>query len=91
MGTIKANAVEVDEKTVEELLTFIEGKEMARDAMTSGDCTAPISSYKSRKPHPSHNQQPSPKSRCGNCNVEMEKFIWNPRANKMIEPTLCKP
>ena len=37
---------EVDAKTVEETLTFIEGKEMARDAMNSGDTAAPFSSYK---------------------------------------------
>ena len=82
---------EVDEKTVEETLTFIEGKEMARDAMNSGDIAAPISSYKSRGSRPPPPNPPPPKSHCGSCNVEMDKFVWNPRTNKMMEPTLCKP
>ena len=63
---------EVDEKTVEETLTFIEGKEMARDAMNSGDSAAPISLYKSRGSRPPPPNPPPPKSHCGSCNVEMD-------------------
>ena len=66
---------EVDEKTVEETLTFIEGKEMARDAMNSPDAVAPISSYKSRGPSTPSPNPPHPKSRCGSCDVEMDKFV----------------
>lgn len=82
---------DVDDKTVEEALSFIEGKEMARDAMKSSDNVAPISSYKSRAKASNMHPASCPKVRCENCNVEMDKFVWNPRMKQMIEPSLCKP
>ena len=83
---------DVDLKTVEEALSFIEGKEMARDAMNSSDNIAPISTYKTRAKAACMPPPPTPpKARCGSCNVEMDKFVWNSRMKQMIEPSLCKP
>ena len=76
--------VEVDDKTVEETLSFIEGKEMARDAMNGADSAAPISSYKSKSKPPPPSPKHTAKSHCQNCNAEMDKFVWNTRLNKNL-------
>ena len=54
--------------------------------MNSADTAAPISSYKAKK-----KSSVSPKSRCESCDILMDKYVWNQRTNKMMEPQLCKP
>ena len=54
----------LDEKNVNETIGFIEGKEMARDAMSKPAVTASVFSYKSSK---KTTQKPSGKITCGIC------------------------
>ena len=82
---------DVDDKTVEETVSFIEAKEKARDAMkTHTDIAAPISSYKTQGKSLAA-AKPKTKSRCEGCNSEMDKLVWNQRQNRMIECSLCLP
>ena len=81
---------EVDNKSVEETVSFIEGKEMARDAIQQPTpiATAPLSSYKAGKNKPPL-QQPQERTRCSECSTEMDKMVWNQRQGKYIERSLC--
>ena len=77
---------DLDNKSLEETVTFIEAKEMARDAMKKGPIVAGISSYKKAKAGES---KPSTKILCNSCKTEIEKFVWSKRQKKTVECTLC--
>ena len=76
---------EVDDKNVEETTTFVEAKEMARDAMSKPSiAAAPIMSVK-----PPTNT-PKVKTNCTVCNALIDKFFWHHKRKKKIEVTKCK-
>jgi len=76
----------LDKSTIEETVSFIEAKEMARDALNRHSATNAISSYRTKtKPSKKDIQRAS----CQSCNVDMEKLVWSKRQKKMIERKLC--
>ena len=76
---------ELDNKSLEETVTFIEAKEMARDAMNKEQITAGISTYKKKNA----DSNTGGKRQCKLCKVKTDKFVWNRRQKKMIEVTFC--
>jgi len=83
---------DLDEKTADETVTFVEAKEMARDALhrDSSSTTGAISSYKRRSAGKDHGQ-PVQKSKCRECHSEMDKLSWSKREKKIVERSLCLP
>ena len=80
---------DLDEKSLEETVTYIEAKEMARDAMQTSAIAA-NSSYKNRMKNPPHNpKKTDAKSQCKQCKTEIDELVWSRRQKKMIERTLC--
>ena len=79
---------DLDDKSLEETVNFIEAKEMARDAMKKGPIAAGISSYKKAVAGES---KASTKTLCNLCKTEIEKFVWSKRQKKTVECTLCYP
>ena len=79
---------DLDDKSVNETINFIEAKEMARDALTKYlvNTAAGISSYKSK---PKMGKTKSERKTCKDCNVAIDKYTWSRRASKMIECTRC--
>ena len=76
----------LDNSTIEETVSFIEAKEMARDALNRHSATNAISSYRTKtKPGKKDIQRTS----CQSCNVDMEKLVWSKRQKKMTERKLC--
>ena len=78
---------DLDNKTIEETISFIEAKEMARDALNKGQIAAGISTYKKGK----SDTKAVSKGQCKSCKVEIEKLVWSRRQKKMVECTLCMP
>ena len=78
---------DLDEKSIEETITFIEAKEMARDAMSKAPIAAGVSSYKMLGT--ASDKKPATKVKCKICKSEIEKLVWNRRQQKMIERTHC--
>ena len=78
---------DLDEKSIEETITFIEAKEMARDALSKAPIAAGVSSYK--KLGTATDKKPATKVQCKICKSEIEKLVWNRRQQKMIERTHC--
>ena len=77
---------EVDAKSVEETVSFIEAKEMARDALNKPSASAAaLSSYKASNKRPKEKE----KINCSECSAEVEKFVWNQRQARMIEVSQC--
>lgn len=76
---------ELDEKSVQNTVKFIESKEMARDALAK-QSVAGVSSYKEKQ---KGDQKAKILTKCKDCNTEMEKFAWNKRQHKMIECSVC--
>ena len=79
---------DLDNKTLDETITFIEAKEMARDAMSKGPIAAGLSTYKKSK---AESAAKSPKSSCKSCKTEIDKFVWSRRQKRTVECTLCHP
>ena len=77
----------LDEKNVNETIGFIEGKEMARDAMSKPAVTASIFSYKSLN---KTTQKPSSKITCSICDKSTDKFVWSNKNKRYIECSACK-
>ena len=78
---------DLDTKTVEETVSFIEAEEMARDAMCkTPPVTASISGYKAQR---TTNNGQRTMIQCGTCKSQTEKFVWNQRQKKTIEVSLC--
>ena len=78
---------ELDNQSVQETVTFIEAKEMARDALAKHSMAAVISSYKSKKSN--DNKLNKAKTTCQACKVEIDRYSWSKRQHRMIECTLC--
>lgn len=80
----------LDTQTVQETVSFIEAKEMARDALTKPTVNAAISSYKSTKKS-NDNKGDTTKTNCQVCKSEIDKYSWSKRQHRMVECTLCLP
>ena len=78
--------MELDNKNVSDTVSFIEGKEMACNALAIQPITAAVvSSYKATNSTINNN----PKlTKCKDCHKEIEQFSWS-RRQRMIECTLC--
>lgn len=74
---------DLDTKTVEETATYIEAKEMARDAMNKSSMNAALSSYKKK------GRQTDEKVLCKDCHTEIDKLFWSRRQKKMVEKAFC--
>ena len=76
---------ELDDRATEETVTFFESTEMARNALNkhSTSTTGAISSYKRNQP--ANESQSVPKTRCRECQTEMDKMSWSRREKKMVE------
>ena len=89
--------IELDSKGVKDVVSFIESKEMARDALThrsSPAAAAAVSSYKKEQKNGKSKEKPEKLKGsipCPTCNVEVDKFVWNQRQGKFIEVKLCLP
>ena len=77
---------DLDGKTVEETINFIEAKEMAREALSKYTVTAALSTYKAK---PKEYKIMQEKVSCKECNKLTEKFVWSKRVGKMVECTQC--
>ena len=75
---------DLDDKSLEDTVSFVEAKEMARDALSKGPTNAGISSYKKEG-------KAAGKIPCKLCKVEIDKIVWNSRQRRNIECTLCLP
>ena len=78
---------DLDIKSIDKTINFIEAKEMARDALAKYTVTAGVSTYKTKvkgkdKPLPE-------KISCKDCDKMTDKFIWSKRSGKMVECTQC--
>ena len=67
-----------DQRTVQETISFIESKEMARDALTKPLVSASVSSYKSKS---KSNIRNTDKTTCNLCKIEIDtlrglNFAW---------------
>ena len=78
---------DLDNKSLGETVTFIEAKEMARDALGKGPIAAGLSAYKKAKAE----AKPATKIPCKSCKTEIEKFVWSKRQKKTIECNFCFP
>ena len=78
---------DLDNKSLQETITFIKAKEMARDALKKGPIAAGLSSFKKGKIE----AKPVARIPCKSCKIEIVKLVWNKRQNKMIECSLCMP
>ena len=78
---------DLDTKNIKETVTFIEAKEMARDALVKQSTAAGITSQRQK----TVNTKPSTKTTCQTCKVEIDRLVWNKRLHKMIACTLCLP
>ena len=74
---------DLETKSIEETVAYIEAKEMARDAMNRSSTNAGVSSYskKKRQPPPRNNE----KETCRDCNTAIEKTIWSRWQKKMVD------
>lgn len=78
---------DLDDRSLEETITFIEAKEMARDALNKGSIAAGLSSYKKAQSE----AKTTPKVQCKSCKAQIDKLVWSKRQKRMIECTLCMP
>ncbi len=81
---------ELDTKDVNATVAYIEGKEVARDALNKNPVNAAISSYKKSKSEAVPSNQKI-KTNCKECKIDIDKFVWNKRLKKTIEVTMCLP
>ena len=72
----------LDEKDVNETISFIEAKEMVQDAMTQPAITTSVSSYKFLS---KGSKKPNGKITCNMCGRSTEKFLWSSKNKKYIE------
>ena len=80
---------ELDQKSLEETVTYIEAKEMARDALQMSSVAANSTYKRTIKNPPQRSQMTDAKSQCKQCKVEIDELVWSRRQKKMIERTLC--
>ena len=67
---------DLDDNNLAGTVTFIEAKEMAREALATKPINAGLSSYKAKTKQDS---KPKSKVLCKECRVEMDKYVWNKR------------
>ena len=79
---------DLDDKNIEETVNFIEGKEMARDALMKQTVNAGISTYKSRIKG-GNSQTQTDKISCKDCGDQTEKFVWSKKQGRKVESSLC--
>ena len=77
---------DLDSKSLKETVSFIEAKEMARNALAKQPITAGVSSYKTKA---KHETKLKVKVSCKDCSADIERYVWNKRQGKMIECNLC--
>ena len=81
---------ELDNKSLNDTVKYIEGKEMARNALSKPLPThsnAALTAYKKSKTE----VKTKTNIACKSCNVETERFVWNKRLRKTIEVEQCLP
>ena len=74
---------ELDQKKVQDTVTFVEAKEMARDALSKQSVGA-VSTYKREVNIPGSKEM----MKCKRCKINTAKFVYSKRQQKMIECTL---
>lgn len=80
---------DLDQKSIEQTVEFVEAKEMASEAMNRGSTTASVSSYRKQHKQP-HQRPPNPKSRrCKECKTEIESSVWSRCQKRMDERHFC--
>ena len=62
---------DLDSKSLEDTVSFVEAKEMARDALSKVVTTAGISSYQKGK---ANGKSPA-KTACKSCRAEIDKYV----------------
>ena len=77
---------ELDHKTVNETISFIEAKEMARDALLPQMSTAAMSAYRKGRSNAGTQKE---KVSCNNCRQEINKYYWSRHQKQWIECVLC--
>ena len=77
---------DLDEKSIEGTVAYVEAKEMARDAMNRGSTNAAVSTYKKANKLQPRNDE---KSTCRDCKTEIEKVVWSRRQRRMVERHFC--
>ena len=80
---------DLDEKTVDQTVQFIEAKEMARNALTKTPTKSAISTYK--KAGKKNNNNDTATRPCKGCSTRVEKLVWSRRQKKMVERNFCGP
>ena len=80
---------DLDNKTLDQTVAFIEAKEMARDALSKEPITAGLSTYKKSKADSA--AKASPRILCKSCKTEIKQFVWSKRQKRSIECTYCHP
>ena len=81
---------DVDAKTVEQTVSFVEGKEMARDALRKPPVAAALTSSTKTKLPGGKGTKIKEKINCADCHVEIDKFFWHRRRGRMVECTKCQ-
>ena len=76
---------DLDKKSTQETVAFIEAKEMARDAMLKQATNAALESKRGN----GKSGKKVEKIQCKECSTDIEKFIWNRRQGKTIERDMC--
>ena len=80
---------DLDQKTVDQTVQFIEAKEMARNALTKTSTMSAISTYK--KAGRKRNNNDTATRPCKGCSTRVEKLVWSRRQKKMVERNFCGP
>ncbi|XP_066936345.1 uncharacterized protein [Clytia hemisphaerica] len=81
---------DLDRKSIEETVAFVEAKEMAREALNRGSTTASISTYRKHNKQVPQRSPPNRKTgRCKECKVEIEFSVWSRRQKQMVERHFC--
>ena len=75
---------DLDTRTVQQTVTYIEAKKMARDAMNKSSTNAALSPYKKKG-----KQRDDAKGQCKDCHIDIDKFFWSQRQKKMVEKGFC--
>ena len=71
---------------MEETVSFIEAKEMAREALNRHSSANAISTYRQNKKIV---RKETEKVNCQTCHTEIDKFSWSKRHKKLIERKFC--
>ena len=72
--------------SMEETISFLEAKEIAREALNRHSSTNMISSYRQNK---KHGKRDLCKISCQSCSMDIEKLFWSKRHKRLIDRTFC--